>query len=341
MSKKASKTLIGAFVLGAVALVVAGVVVFGSGKFFTPTKKFVMFFDGSVKGLNVGAPVIFRGVKIGQVLDMRLNFNPKDLTAVVPVYIEIDPRQLKVPEAFKPLFKTLEAKEDYPLIHALIEKGLKAQLQLQSFVTGQLIINLDFYPDKPLRLRGLEKKYPEIPTIPTTLEELAKTFEELPLKEITVNLNRALEGIGTIAHSPELKESIASLNQALKSIDRLAKDIDSQVGPLSSSVRNTSDAARGAFVQAEKTLALKEGVPGEIATGIVDTLKSARLALDEVQKTFSNVDRVAVQNANLGYEISRTVEQITALSRSLRVLSDYLEQHPEALIRGKRQSKGE
>jgi paraquat-inducible protein B len=188
---------------------------------------------------------------------------------------------------------------------------------------------------------GLEKKYPEIPTIPTTLEELAKTFEELPLKEITVNLNRALEGIGTIAHSPELKESIASLNQALKSIDRLAKDVDSQVGPLSSSVRNTSDAARGAFVQAEKTLAMKEGVPGEIGTGITDTLKAARLALGEVQKTFANVDRVAEQNANLGYEISRTVEQITALSRSLRVLSDYLEQHPDALIKGKRPSKGE
>ncbi len=91
MSKKVSKSLIGAFVLGAIALAVAGVVIFGSGKFFKKTYKFVMFFEGSVKGLNVGAPVIFRGVKIGQVTDIRLRFDLKDLTVMIPVYIEIDP----------------------------------------------------------------------------------------------------------------------------------------------------------------------------------------------------------------------------------------------------------
>ena len=342
MSKKASKTLIGAFVLGAIALIVASVVVFGSGKLFASTSKFVMFFDGSVKGLDVGAPVIFQGVKIGEVVKIRLDFNPKDLTVVIPVYIEIDPRLLNVPKELHSLVEEASKSKKAPLIHALIEKrGLRAQLQLQSFVTGQLMVNLDFYPDKPIRLVGLEKKYPEIPTVQTGLQELTKKLEELPLKEITANLNSALAGISKVVNSPDLQASLSSLNQALKSIDKLAKDVDSQVGPLSSSVRNTSDAARSAFVQAEKTLALKEGVPGEIATGIVDTLKSARLALDEVQKTFSNVDRVAAQNANLGYEISRTVEQITALSRSLRVLTDYLEQHPEAFIRGKNPSKGE
>jgi phospholipid/cholesterol/gamma-HCH transport system substrate-binding protein len=342
MSKKASKTFIGAFVLGAIALIVAGVVVFGSGKLFASTKRFVMFFDSSVKGLDVGAPVIFEGVKIGEVVRIRLDFNPKDLTVVIPVYIEIDPRLLNVPQNFQSILEEAgKAKKDF-LMHALIEKkGLKAQLQLQSFVTGQLMVDLDFYPDKPLRLVGLEKKYDEIPTIQTGFQELTKKLEELPLKEITANLNSSLAGISKVVNSPDFPASIASLNQALKDFDKLAKNVDALVVPLAASLEKTSDAARSAFVQAEKTLAMKEGVPGEIATGITDTLKTARLALDEVQRTFANVDRVAAQNANLGYEISRTVEQITSLSRSLRVLTDYIEQHPEAFIKGKNPSKGE
>jgi paraquat-inducible protein B len=342
MSRQASKTLIGAFVIGAIALAVAAVVVFGSGKFFAPTKKYVMFFNGSVKGLQIGAPVIFRGVKIGEVLNIQLDFNPKDLSVVIPVYIEIDPRLLTVPEAFKPLMKdALKVDKKYPLIHALIEKGLKAQLQLQSFVTGQLVINLDFYPDKPLRLVGLEKRYPEIPTIPTGLEELTKKFEDLPLKEITTNLNNALAGINKLVNSQDLQASISSLNQALKSIDKLAKDIDSEVRPVASDLREVTVAAVAALEQAKKTLAMNEGVPGEIASGFKDTLKAARLALEETQKTVADYDRIAVQNANLGYEIGRSLEQMAALSRSLRVLADYLERHPEAFIKGKSPSKGE
>jgi phospholipid/cholesterol/gamma-HCH transport system substrate-binding protein len=342
MGKQASKTLIGAFVLGAIALIVAGVVVFGSGKLFASTKRFVMFFEGSVKGLDVGAPVIFEGVKIGEVVRIRLDFNPKDLTVVIPVYIEIDPRLLNVPKEFRSILEEAgKSKEDF-LMHALIEKkGLRAQLQLQSFVTGQLMVNLDFYPDKPIRLVGLEKKYPEIPTIQTDLQELTKKLEELPLKEITANLNSALAGINKLVNSPDLQASLVSLNQLLKDADKLVKNIDTQAEPLASSIRGTSDAAHSAFVQAETTLALKEGVPGEIGEGFVKTLTAARLTLDETQKAVGNLDVIAVQNANLGYEIARTLEQIAELSRSFRVLADYLERHPEALIKGKSPSKGE
>src|SRR5512143_1986566 len=100
MSKKANKTLIGAFVVGAIALIIAGVVIFGSGKLFAPVRKFVMVFAGSVKGLNVGSAVIFRGVKIGAVTDIQLRVDPKNMTAVIPVYVEIDPRKITVPEEY-------------------------------------------------------------------------------------------------------------------------------------------------------------------------------------------------------------------------------------------------
>lgn len=332
MSKKASKSLIGAFVLGAITLAVAGVVIFGSGKFFKKTYKFVLFFEGSVKGLNVGAPVIFRGVKVGQVTNINLRFNLKDLSIIIPVYIEIDPEKAMVAGG---------GLEKGAYLKAMIEKGLRAQLQMQSFVTGQLVVNLDFYPDKPIRLVGTEKRYPEIPTISTPLEELTKTLQDLKLDETVKKLESAIGGIDRVVNSPELKQSIVSLNQVLRSIDTLAKDIDSRIVPVASSIKETSEAARGAFIQAEKTLALKEGVPGEIAQGIRDTLKAANVTLEEAQKAVAGVRRVADQNANLGYDLSRTLEEISALSRSLRSLTDYLERHPEALIKGKKPSKGD
>ncbi len=334
MSKKASKTLIGAFVLGALVLIVAGVVIFGGGKFFKKTIKFVMFFDGSVKGLQIGAPVTFRGVKIGEVTDITLRFNPEDLSVLIPVYVEIDPEKFAsslTVKKFKP----------YTYYKGLMEKGLKARLELQSFVTGQLMVGVDFYPDKPVRLVGLEKRYPEIPTTPTTMEELQKTIQSMPLKQITQKLDSVLEGIDRIVHSPELNGSIASMNRMLKDIDTLAKSINTRLGPLTESVTSTSDAARGAFVQAEKTLKMEEGVPGEIASGIKDTLKASRLALDEVHKTMEGIKQITTQNANLGYEMSRSLEQVTALSRSLRSLTDYLDRHPEALLKGKKPSKGD
>ncbi len=332
MSKKASKTLIGTFVLGALVLIVVGVVIFGGGKFFKKTVEFVMFFDGSVKGLQIGAPVAFRGVKIGEVTDIALQVNMKDLSVLIPVYVELDP------SAFRTHVRPWKK---YQYSQALINKGLKGRLEMQSFVTGQLMIGLDFYPNRPIHLVGLDKKYPEIPTIPTTMEELAKTLQELPIKDITRKLDSVLEGMNEIVHSPDLRGSIASMNVMLKDIDMLAKNIDTRLEPLAASLTSTSDAARGAFAQAEKTLAMEEGVPGEISSGIKDTLKASRLALEQAQKTMEGIKQITAQNANIGYDVSRSLEQMTALSRSLRSLTDYLDRHPEALIKGKKPSKGE
>lgn len=333
MSKQASKTLIGAFVLGALVLIVAGVVVFGSGKFFRKVNEDVMFFEGSVKGLQIGAPVMFRGVQIGHVTNIVLEVNAKELTAFIPVYVEIYPQKI-VPLRDKPRF-------DQRYLQALIEKGLRAQLQLQSFVTGQLMVNLDFYPDTPIRLVGLEKKYPEIPTIPSSLEQLTKRLEELPLKEIADRLNETLAGINRLVNSRDLQASISSLNQLLKNTDALVKHLNTEVGPLASDIRGTADAARATLAQAEKTLRFDEGVPGEIASSIKETMSSAQATLKETNKAVENINGIAVQNANLGYEIGRTLEEIAKLSRSIRVLADYLDRHPEALIRGKSPSKGE
>ena len=137
MSVKASKALIGAFVLAALALAIAGVALFGTGKLFVPQKKYVMYFDGSVKGLSVGAPVVFRGVRIGSVTDISLQEDIEEMTVRIPVVAQINLNKFRM---------TGEGGEGSDNLRDLIDRGLRAQLQYQSIVTGQRMVGFDFYP---------------------------------------------------------------------------------------------------------------------------------------------------------------------------------------------------
>jgi paraquat-inducible protein B len=336
MSKPANKTLIGLFVLGAVTLVVLAVALFGSGKFFVKKPKYVMFFPGSVNGLEIGSPVQFRGVKIGQVTKISATLD-KDLSVVIPVYIEYDPGSLGAPEELKRESRG----RPYPFFNKLITKGLRAQLRMKSLITGQLYVALDFYPDKPTRLVGLDKRYPEIPTIPSTSDVLMATLEKIPLTEISDKLLKAIEGADKIVNSPEIKESLKNMNLALKDLSLLIKNVNGEVKPLSASLMDTSTAARGAFSQAEKTLAFKEGKPGEMADSLQSTLKKADATLEEMKLAITAYEKIAERNTDLGYDVSKTLREIEGAARSIRSLTDYLERHPEALVKGKLQPKGE
>ncbi len=136
MSKPANKTVIGIFVVVALVLVVGAVLILGSGKFFKNYPKFVMYFQGSVKGLAVGAPVNFRGVKIGTVTNIKMLLNPKDLSMIIPVYIEIEPDTIQTMEGSPSLETIVKESGKAQLMPDMIKRGLRAQLEMQSIVTG-------------------------------------------------------------------------------------------------------------------------------------------------------------------------------------------------------------
>jgi paraquat-inducible protein B len=329
MAKPASKALIGVFVVGAVALVAAAVAIFGSGEFFSERPRFVMYFPGSVNGLEIGSPVQFRGVKIGQVTEISATLN-KDLSVVIPVYAEYEPDSLAVPDELK---KEIEGRR-YPFIHRLIAKGLKAQLRMKSLITGQLYVALDFFPDKPLKLVGINKRTPEIPTIPSTSEVLMETLEKIPLGEIADNLLKVTEGVEMLVNSPEMKGSMKNLDVSLQQLAVLIRDIDAEVKP-------TLTAARNTFTQAEKTLAFNDGKPGEVAENLNNTLKKVDATLEEMRLTITTYEKFADRNMNLGYDVVKTLQEIEGAAKSIRALTDYLERHPEALVKGKQPAKGE
>src|SRR6266446_7579923 len=306
--------------IGAVALAAVAIVVFGSGRFFQKRFTFVMFFSGSITGLSVGSPVEFRGVKVGQVTKIAAVFDPKTLNITIPVYIEFDRKSLIVTG------RDEASTEPSPnqFYQPLLEKGLKAQLDIESFITRQLYINIDFYPDQPTTLVGLDPRVPEIPTIPSLQDQIVQMLQKLPEKIMTVT-----DGIERLVNSP-------AAQQSLRDLDALIRGVATEVKPLVASLTSTSDAARRTFKQAEKTLSLREGRSAEIADSITETMKKAGDSLDQMRSTLSSYQKVAAQNANVGYDLTKTLGDLDGAARSVRSLAEYLELHPEAVLKGKR-----
>jgi paraquat-inducible protein B len=352
MAKQTSKTLIGGFVVGAVALIVAGVLVFGSGKFFQESYKYVLYFRGSLKGLSVGAPVLFQGVQVGSVIDITIEANAEEQTTQIPVTIEVLPKKFKV-------VRGKRQSDPYESLAILIERGLRAQLQLQSFVTGQLMIGLDFYPDTPVRLVGIDAEYPEIPTIPTPLETLSKTFRDLPLEELVNRVMSAVKGIEELVNSPDLTGSVSSLHLALEDARKLLGNIDNQIEPLASGInttvkdygklaRNADSRLKPVLTNVNKTAKgwgkLAQDLDRQtdpIMSGMEEAMKEAILALEQARKTLAVAEADLSEDSPTMYELNNALREISAMARSIRQLADYLKRHPESLLSGKGEGGGE
>ena len=357
MSKQANLTVIGAFVVGAVGLLVLGLLIFGTGKFFKATAKYVVFFEGSVKGLNPGAPVDFKGVKIGTVKDLKVSLSKKDLSLKIPVIIEIELDRISETHKANSLDKALQEQTAKTLMEYLIQQGLRAQLGMQSFVTGQLYVLLDFFPGKPAKLVGDGQGYPEIPTVPSNLDQILETIQRLPLEDIISKLHTAMSAIAEFATSPELKEAISSLNQTVKAVQSMVRNLDSRIEPLSSDLSNTvkeiqklaqnldvqikplTSGLSDTMKESQKLLRGIEGRVPAVSASLENTFKAAEGAARQAEKTLSTVENMAVEHGDLPYELAKALKELSGAARSLRVVADYIERHPESFIKGKSQGK--
>jgi ABC-type transporter Mla subunit MlaD len=317
MAKQANRMMIGGFVVLAVLIMAASLVVFGSGKFFKKTNKYILYFDESIKGLSVGAPVLFQGVQIGSVTSIVLQMDLAKLQSQIPVIIEFDPQNFKVSEEGR--IKPREPRKNIPI---LIEKGLRAQLVMQSFITGQLLIEIDFRPGTPVVLKNIDKDYIEIPTIPSTSARLAKTLDKLDLDGLKMNLESALRGIEKFINNPDLAAGIGALKDTLQNARKLVTRVDRQVDPLADdvkkSVKDIGKLARNA-----------DGKVAELATGLGKTMTG-------LDKTVSAARGVISPDAPLMVELENSLKEISATGRSLRELADSLEKQPETVLRGKK-----
>ena len=373
MSTRANPMVIGAFVVGAAALLLVALLVWGGTGLFRTRLDYVLFFDAAVTGLNKGAPVLARGVKVGEVTDVQLRWG----TPVIAVYIALEPQALK---------GTAEAGPARAIERAVREDGLRAQLRMQSFVTGVLYVALDVRPDTSIVLRGLDQRVPELPTIPTDLEvwtakleRFAATIEKVPLEQMAQTTAAVLEDVKKIVESKEtrdlfrntnaaiadartfvgrvdaqidpllaqLKGTLARLDTAVDAAQKLVLDVDSRVDPLATPAEAALKAAQAAIGDARpliedmrRVVARLDAQTDPLLTSIRSTSDTARATMERAQLTLGGMDRALEQESPLGFELFQTMKELRAAAQALRSLADYLERMPDAPLYGVRRPSG-
>jgi paraquat-inducible protein B len=325
MSKKANPTSIGLFFAVGIALGIAGLLVFSSRSYFHPKEKAIVYFNASLVGLDRGAPVKFRGVLVGRVVEILIRHNQASNDFSMPVIIAIDK-------------KMAQAKSDEMLqigeqasLDRLISQGFRARLDSDSLVTGVLYVSLDIVPDAPTPVyHQMTHEYLEIPTVGSPVQQLLADISHLDLRGLSEKLSRLvtrlddslsqlqfarinagltdlLASADGLVKSPDLTNSFANLRQALSQAETLLKRIDAKVDPLADSVTNT---------------------------------------LADAQKTFAGL-RVAVRNvadlvspdSAVPPDLKQALEEFSNACRAVADLAEFLERNPNTLLTGKKQPK--
>ena len=290
--KRANPRLIGAFTVGGLALGVLGVVVFGSGRLFERSTRFVLFFDQSVAGLRVGAPVSFRGVAVGRVERVPLAWPGQSLEdARIPVIIDVDHARIDAAQLGLDL-------DDRAAVDRLIRiLGLRAQLESQSFVTGLKYVQLDLRPETPIELEeAVRDTFQQIPTIPTdlmatteSLSQVAASLGRIDYEELVATLQRAIQGIDSFVRSPQVESTLQSVEATMVSVRELSRDLSRQIDPLGTELRGASTDARETLVSLRRTM--------EALQLVVDPksplIHAAEAALAEVRRAAQSVERLA------------------------------------------------
>jgi paraquat-inducible protein B len=332
MSKKANPTAIGVFVVGAVVLVIIGLLMFGGGQFLGQKLYYVLYFEDSLKGLNIGAPVMFRGTKVGSVTEITVVIDAQDESIRVPVYMELDERAVEVVNptevSIGPSMDD-ETREREFIKKLVMERGLRAQLEMQSLVTGQLVVQLDFFPDSPIKLhREYKDEFPEFPTVPSTLKEFTRKLEDLPLTDV---LNAALETIqslGAILRSPEFLGFISEGKGLIVDLRDFTKALDRDLPPLVASMEEMIGSTQHLMKNVDRQVE-------PMSSSFQEVAGTAKTSLEQAHRTLSAIEEVAGKDSQVRYRLSTALQELATAARSVRELADYLERHPEALLQGK------
>lgn len=283
---------------------------------FTEKHPYLLYFGGSVSGLEVGANVEFKGIKIGTVRDINLEIHEETGEFFIPVLVDIEPQRLKVHRRSEALQKTIigEKLRDKALA-ALIKRGLRARLKSSNFLTGSLIVDLDLFPDRPGQYVSTNTQYKQLPTLPTELEEittsltrLVEKIERLPIETLSESLVRTAKGIEGIIADGKFVETITEFRKLAVSVQGVIEDVDKETLP------RINEAV----------------VEGKNALGRVDK------SLNAAKTLFETANSTLADGSPLKYDLSIMLRELSAASRSVRNLAEFLERNPSALIGGKR-----
>ena len=330
MSRQANPAMIGGFVVGALILGVTTLLLLTGGQWFEQRQQHVLYFDGAAQGLQVGAPVVLLGVRVGTVKQIQLGLMQDEQTFVVAVSIEIEPAVVQASSG-----EQVDLGEPQTM-RSLIERGLRAQLRMQSLLTGQLYIGLNFYPDKPLRLVSNNPALSEIPTIPTTVEKLSLTLEDFPMDKFLQDVASISASMNKLLAADETAELPQRLNRTLQHLESLAGRLDRQSQPLLQELRASL------VVLNEALAALKKAA--DQVTALSDPqaplFENLERAGAELAGAAQAVERLSREGSPTVVGLYEMLQEVSRAARATRMLVESLEQQPQSLLWGKPGSVG-
>jgi paraquat-inducible protein B len=279
-----------------------------------------------VRGLNKGAPVTFRGVKIGEVKEVTAFLSGRDDVPIqIEVVIETRTQVIEAPEGVARSFAGMSADE---LAQALIARGVRARMMSQSLLTGQKYIELDFLPKEPARFAGIKRLHPELPTTPTAMERLgdrAETFfaklADLPLDQMLEDLRGAVQSLRELLSSPDLKGAIAGAHRATRTLEPTLQEARTAIADARALIQELNGKVKG--------------IGGDTET----TLREMRETLDQAQKVLESLDQTVSGADEARVRVAEALEELERAMKAIRNLVDYIQTHPEAVVQGKPQTK--
>ena len=327
MNARTHPRLIGAFVLGAIALVLTAVVLLSSGDWFVHRDRFAVYFPGSVKGLNRGAAVTFRGIKVGEVVDVQAFLTGlEDPLIQIETVVEISTEAVETPPGVTRAFAENATADEFS--RWLIARGVRARMMSASLVTGQRYVDLDFLPKDPARFIGLHPRYPQLPTTPTMMEKMGDRADDivaklaaLPLPEMLEDLHKTISAARVLLESKDLQTVLANTGRTAASLDARLTEMQSTLAAADKALGTVDQQAGLAGAHMRATLA-----------SLRETMDRTQKSLDAIEGTMRGTDEARVTASQALQELSRTMQ-------ALRNLVDYIQTHPEAIVRGKGQVK--
>ena len=317
MTEKPHTVAIGAFIIGALLIALSVVVfVIGSG-IGSDKRSVVMVFDGSVKGLSVGAPVALRGVQVGQVTNIELVLQSETTELIMLVEAEIIGKNVR---------RSGNARGD--LIEELIARGMRAQLNLQSLLTGLLYVQLDFHPESPLALADIDSPNLQIPTIPTELQRLTRQIESVDFAGMAINVEAIVNSLNEVMDREEVRNLPARLEQAVASVTGLSDQLREQLTTLGPRMEKLLESATVTAEKAGTELPRLSSLAGDSVARVEDAMIAFEQAMLEINGLVS-------PDSATTYQLNKALEELARAGRALQLLARTLEEQPEALIRGK------
>ncbi len=338
MSNKANSTRIGVFVVLSIALLITGILLFGGGKFFSNKNIAIVYFDGSLQGLNVGAPVAFQGLTIGEIKEIQLDINTDTFQIRIPVLISLVPDKVIKVEGEN---KKNQHQDINTFLKTMVDRGLRATLKTQSLLTGKLYIDLAMHENSKAIYHAQDDKYLEIPTVPSQLQQISQAVQSLNFMELAAKFSSTMDSLDKMSTTMEQalgsEESRKNLTTLFASIERfhsILTTLDEGLMPLIAKLDSSINKAAQLSDNTNRMIRRIDGQIDPFFLTMNQTVRDTGLTMRAAETLMMDLRQTTGADSPLYYQLTESINELGKAASSMRAFTDYLDRNPQSLLFG-------